>query len=345
MSYAEVYRRRTVYSSTKGKDIPVLDIYLYPPEGTNEYEVFYHPVGQPGNGGRLFGKIIPTVSGDALIADVFGSGGELEFATSYIFELIFYGGSGVLAEPKIIFVTQPENPDFDKLGVVYPVTGESTYFELLDLYGQTFEYLNIYIYKNGSASPEKYAENYLQRNSSFDYSCGTGSYLVRLSYYVVADDGSPVYAVDEFGDVYYAECVFDSAPRPAFWEWTDDEIKLFTNKGNTTNFKQKRWNDFVAHVRTMVAGRMENEGNNKIPENLYGHSDITWRAFVNYSQIPISDKTLYAKQFNILNYVINILGGETGLVDKRGYSEYRESADVLYGEYFILLSDAINRVE
>lgn len=102
------------------------------------------------------------------------------------------------------------------------------------------------------------------------------------------------------------------------WEWTDDELDAFANKGPFNTLTADRWNEFLDWCNEVI----EYTGGTTISSDYYG----------------TEDEPLYASDFNIITKRLgNVASGIATEVKAT-----KEPGDIVYGWYFTNLSEAMN---
>ena len=102
------------------------------------------------------------------------------------------------------------------------------------------------------------------------------------------------------------------------WEWTEDELDAFANKGPFNTLTAARWNEFLDWCNEVI----EYIGGTTISSTYYG----------------IEDEPLYASDFNMITTQLGDVA--SGIATE--VKATKNPGDIIYGWYFTNLSEAMN---
>ena len=116
----------------------------------------------------------------------------------------------------------------------------------------------------------------------------------------------------------YIEAITEQGVMFEPWEWNQNEINAFENKGPFNTLTAERWNEFLDWCNTII----EYKGGTKIDSSYYG----------------TQGKPLYASDFNMITTRI----GAVSSALSSDVKATKQSGDIIYGWYFIHLAAAMN---
>lgn len=219
----------------------------------------------------------------------------------------------------------------------YPLTYDFSFFQI-NMTGSSVNIIKVN--KEDIATSGQYVEIILPH---------TGTYTLTVS--AAYETGSSVlYAVDDNGEKVTISQTFEYQ-RPSLFEWT----VIPTTGVSTASVPSDDWNRLLQNIYAVVRGYMGRE-DIFIPDDtdLYGYMASTRAQNVLTSTETSSapgakiaiDKTLYARRYNAVNYILCCVNNSDSETDVTGenYTENFVSGKPIYARYLTALSDKVNGI-
>lgn len=203
-------------------------------------------------------------------------------------------------------------------------------------------YYHIKLYKNDGyyAKSELVKEFVLKYNESYTVQQLTaGYYCYEACMFYRTTKSGDVYVtlggVDSYGDggVYIHWDTLSIAELSgihpfAQWYWTSEEIYALQNKGVTKTLTCERMNEFATYVDNMLRYKCDTE--------MYA----TYRAILDKFAFSDNDNALTEEKFNAVKSCIGSFNSTYPDIPETVYS-----GEIVYGSYFLTLSEKLNGIE
>lgn len=181
-------------------------------------------------------------------------------------------------------------------------------------------YIEVYQYNSGGTYMATGYIFYSQANYiDFTNLTAGSTYTFKAKAFVQSDSGGYVESLTYSSSI---SVTASSYQRPTNWSWTTAELNAFNNNGAVTTLTYTRWNSFIDKVQEFII--------------YYNTKYGTGVPSVTQYKMSSSNKTLTATAFNNIRFSI-------GSMNPTGISNV-STGDIVYGLFFIILSEKLNGI-